>query len=186
MLNNEYIKQTFERFAKVVVKQARTNLTKGGHKASGLLYKSLADWTIDVSKAGSVSLKFELPEYAVYQDKGVKGAANFKSHRMAEFTPYKFKDKMPPQKEIKNWVRTKSIRFRDKKGRFISHEQTAFIIQRSIYQKGIPQTLFFTKPFRRGYSKLPSDIIKAFGQDVDRFLTANFEDKNRLRNGGNT
>ena len=168
----------------MVVKQARTNLTKGGHKASGSLYKSLADWTIDVSKAGSVSLRI-LPESAVYLDKGVKGAANFKSHRMAEFTPYKFKDKMPPQKEIKDWVRTKSIRFRDKKGRFISYEQTAFAIQRSIYQKGIPQTLFFTKPFRRWYSKLPSDILKAFGQDVDRLLTASFKDNNRLRNGSN-
>lgn len=169
-LRPEYIEQAFTKFAKAVIKRARYNLTREGHKASGKLYKSLDNWEVKVSKAGSVTLVFAYEEYGDYQDKGVKGAANFKSHRMKEPTPYKYKNKMPPFKDLERWVKLKGIQFRDGKGRFQSHRSTAFRIQRSIFQKGIPQTLFFTKPFRQNFKKLPPDILKAFGDDLDSFL----------------
>lgn len=170
MLEPDYVQQTFERFAKAVVKQARSNLTRGNHKASGKLYKSLDKWSVKVSKAGSVTLVFAYEEYGDYQDKGVKGAANFRRHRMKEPTPYKFTNKMPPLKDLERWVKMKGIQFRDGKGRFQSHRSTAFRVQRSIFQKGIPQTLFFTKPFRQNFKKLPPDILKAFGDDIEGFL----------------
>lgn len=181
MLKPDFIQQSFTRFAKLVVKQARYNLTREKHRASDTLYKSLDNWTVSVTGGGSVVLEFDMPEYAQYLDKGVKGAANFKSHKMAEFTPFRYKDKMPPLKDLKAWVKTRGIKFRDKKGRYITYDSTAAIIQRSVYQKGIPQTLFFTKPFRTQFKKLPQDILSSFGDDVDRFLTSQLEDTKRFR-----
>ena len=181
MLKPDYVQQTFERFAKAVVKQARSNLTRGNHKATGELYKSLGDWKVKVGRGGSVSLVFNMEEYGEYQDRGVKGSNPQKSHKMREFTPFKYSDKMPPLKDLRKWVGIKRFQFRNKQGKFLSYDQTARMIQRSIYQKGIPQTLFFTKPFKRSFGKLPADVIEAFGNDVERFLTATFREKERFR-----
>ena len=182
MLESDFIEKSFEKFAKAVVKQARSNLTRGGHKASGDLYKSLDQWKIKVMP-NSISLSFEMEDYAVYQDKGVKGSDPTASHKHKEPTPYKYTSKMPPFPDLRKWVGQKRFQFRDRQtGKFKSYDETARLIQRSIYRKGIPQTLFFTKPFRRNFDKLPEEIIEAFGKDVDRFLTAVFEsEKKRLR-----
>ena len=158
MLNPSLTALAFERFAKAVVRKAKGNLTRNGHKNTGALSKSLDNWEVEVSKQGSVSLTFSYEDYGEYQDKGVKGAANFKSHRMKEATPYRFKDKMPPKKPIEAFIKAKGI------------DIDAFVIQRSIFQRGIPQTLFFTKPFRDSFKDLPENILDAFGGDVDKFL----------------
>jgi len=161
----------FERFAKAVVKQAKANLTRGGHRVTGDLYKSLDDWTVKVSASGSLTLVFNMEDYGVFQDKGVKGKNPQKAHRLKEPTPYKFRNKMPPFRELRKWVQAKGIQHRDRQtGRFRSYDQTARTIQRSIYQKGIPQTLFFSRPFRNKFTDLPENILAAFGRDVDDFL----------------
>lgn len=181
MLDNEFVQQSFERFAKAVVKQAKSNLTRGKHRTTGELYKSLDNWKVQVGRGGSVSLVFEMPDYAAYQDRGVKGADNSKSHKMREFTPYRYTSKMPPLKEIQKWVSTRRFQFRDREsGRFKSYEQTARTIQRSIYQKGIPQTLFFTKPFKRNFERLPDDVLDAFQKDVEKWITLSFKDRARF------
>ena len=171
MLDTKYLTQSLEKFAKAVVKQSRSNLTKGGHKATGALYKSLDNWKVEVSPRGSVLLKFNMEDYGDFQDKGVKGSNPTKSHKMKEYTPYSYKSKMPPLKDLRKWVGNRGFQFRDAGGRFMSYDSTAFLIQRSIFQKGIPQTLFFTKPFRRQFKNLPQDIIEAFAADVDDWLS---------------
>ena len=158
MLDPVRVEISFEKFARAVVKKAKANLTRGGHRISSKLYNSLDNWKVDVSKNGSVSLTFGYEDYGEFQDKGVKGAANFKCHWMKEFTPYKFRDKMPPRKGIKDFIKAKGI------------DAPAFVIQRSVYEKGIPQTLFFTKPFRDQFKELPETILGAFGNDVESFL----------------
>ncbi len=163
MLDSKFVEIAFERFAKAVVKKARARLTRGGHKVTGTLYKSLDDYVINVGRGGSIELRMltdTAPDYAIYQDKGVKGAANFKSHKMAEFTPFKFRDKMPPLSAMRQFAKAKGI------------NASPYALQKSIYQKGIPQTLFFTKPFRQEFSNLPESVLKAFGDDVERFLEA--------------
>jgi hypothetical protein len=62
---------------------------------------------------------------------------------------------------IPKWVRQKRFQFQDKKGKFMSYEQTGFLIARSIYNKGIKSSYFFTKPFGLGFAKLPYEIAKA-------------------------
>lgn len=161
----------FERFAKAVVKQAKSNLTREKHRVTSKLYKSLDNWDVKVSRNGSVTLEFNMEDYGVFQDRGVKGAKTRKAPNQRENTPYKFTNKMPPFKDLRKWVQARGFQFRDSKtGRFKSYDQTARTIQRSIFNKGIPQTLFFTKPFRRQFDNLPENILDAFGRDVDRFL----------------
>lgn len=181
MLDNEFIKISFERFAKAVVKQARANLTRNKHNVSGELYKSLDNWTVEVSKGGSISLKFSMAEHGEFQDRGVKGADPTKSHKMKESTPYKYTSKKPPIKDLEKWVKAKRFQFRDSKGKFKSYRDTAFIVQNSVYNKGIPQTLFFTRPFKSKFKDLPGSLISAFGDDVERFLSSQFSDKKRFR-----
>lgn len=40
------------------------------------------------------------------------------------------------------WIKKKNVRFRDKKGRFITFRSTAFIIMKSIDRKGLPKRPF--------------------------------------------
>lgn len=182
MLDLEITEQAFNRFAKAVVKQAKSNLTRGGHRVDDKLYKSLDDWQVKVSKRGSVTLVFSMEEYGEYQDRGVKGSKTGRAPNQKEPTPFKFTTKAPPFKGLRDWVAKRRFQFRDREsGKFKSYDQTARLIQQSIFKKGIPQTLFFTKPFKRQFSNLPPDIIEAFGNDVERFLTATFRDKARFR-----
>lgn len=154
-----------EKFAKAVARNARTNLTKGNHNVSRNLYRVVGDYDFKQSK-NSFSLSWERAfnenEYAYYQDKGVKGAANFKSQKFAEPTPYKFGRgntyKLPPIAPIKEWVNRKGI------------DASPYAIQRSIYQKGIPQTLFFTRAFRAAYKHLPEELEKAYALDVKNLI----------------
>jgi hypothetical protein len=58
----------------------------------------------------------------------------------------------------------------------MSYEQTGYLISRSIFQKGIKPSLFFTKPFEAGYKKyIDTDLFKAFGQDLDTIVDVNLK-----------
>ena len=85
------LKQTREilnRFAKYVIQQARTNLSRGNKNSSKKLYDSL-DYQIKVSD-NSFGIEFLMEEYGAYQDQGVSG-------KKRKFdTPFSFKSKMPP------------------------------------------------------------------------------------------
>jgi hypothetical protein len=168
MLNN--VKNELSLFSKYVIQQSRTNLTKGKKNVSKELYNSL-DYDLNVSP-NSFSLSFLMEEYGMFQDKGVKGK---NSSAKAPNSPYKFGSgtgrKGGLTESINEWVRARRFQFRDKKsGRFMSYDSTAFLISRSIYNKGIEASLFFTKPFERAFKRLDADIIKAYELDVEELL----------------
>ena len=52
----------------------------------------------------------------------------------------------------------------------MSYKSMSFLIQRSIFEKGIKPSLFFTKPFEQGFKKLPDELIEAYGLDVEELL----------------
>ena len=162
MLNN--VKDSLNKFAKYVVQQSRTNLTKGKKNVSKSLYNSI-DYDLTVSP-NSFSLSFIMDEYGMYQDKGVSGTE--KKYN----TPFKYTNKMPPIKPLADWAKFKNIRLRDAKGKFAkgNYKTIGFLISRSIYRKGIKPSLFFTKPFEKAFDRLPPDIIKNFGLDLDDFF----------------
>ena len=161
MLKN--VQQELNRFAKYVIQQSRTNLTKGKKNSSKALYNSL-DYDINVSP-NSFSLSFLMEDYGVFQDKGVSGI------KKKYNTPYSYTNKMPPPSKMDKWIVRKGLKgVRGKDGKFISRKSLQFMIARSIYNNGIKPSLFFTKPFEKAFKNLDKDIIEAYKLDVEELL----------------
>ena len=161
MLKN--VQQELNRFAKYVIQQSRANLTRGKKNSSKTLYNSL-DYDLNVSP-NSFSMSFLMEDYGVFQDKGVSGI------KKKYNTPYSYTNKMPPPSKMDKWIVRKGLKgVRGKDGKFISRKSLQFMIARSIYNNGIKPSLFFTKPFKKAFTNLDKDIIKAYQLDVEELL----------------
>ena len=161
-----------EKFAKYVVKQSRTNLTKQGKNTSKKLYNSIKY----VPKDDGLRILFEMLDYGEFQDKGVRGKNSYYADEATAESPYKFGtgsfagqgDKF--RKSIDKWMVKKNVfnkSIRDKKGRFIPRKSLAYLITRSIYSKGIRASMFFTKPFEKAYNDLPPELRIGFVKDIE-------------------
>ena len=170
-------------FKQVVLNQSRAMLSKKGKNVSNDLYRSL-DGVVK-AMPNSISVSFEMEEYGYYQDRGVKGKTSTYSEIGKYGTLAKFGSgtgkKGGLTKGIEKWIRKKRFQFRDKKtGKFMSYNSTAYLITRSIWNKGIKPSLFFTKPFENAFKKLPDELIESFGLDVEDFLAFTLKE-DRLR-----
>lgn len=169
---------TIKRFRDYVVSQSKANLTRGGKNVTKSLYNSIKGEI--VSESNYTIVGFIMDEHGAYQDQGVRGA---KSSSRAPNSPFRFgSGKGRPgglSEGIGKWVEKKRIQFRDKEtGKFMSYKSTASIIARSIFNKGLKPSLFFTKPFKKGYTKyIDIDLIKAFSIDVDTIVDYNLNKK---------
>ena len=150
-------KKALEKYAKYVIQQSRSNLTKKKNNASKALYNSL-EYSVKGDK-----ISFTSEDYGPFIDKGVKGAKS--TYTESSASPFKYTNKQPPSKAFDKWTVKKGIAPRDKKGRFISRQSLNFLIARSIYKKGIKATLFFTKPFERGLDLYGDEIVEGFLND---------------------
>lgn len=168
-LRESGLQDALDKFKASVIKQARTNLTKGDRNVSRKLYNSLKGEAKVYAKG--YYLNFQMEEYGNYQDKGVKGK---RSSSRAPNSPYKFgsgKGKKGGLTEgIQRWVKARKFQFKDKKGKFMSYDSTAWIITRSIYAKGIRPTLFFTKPFEAAYKRLPQELVNDLKIDLEKIF----------------
>jgi len=162
MLTKGYTYQALNSFKKFVIQQSRSRLTKSRKNVNKKLYNSI-DGDVKVS-SNLISLTFFMEDYGVYQDKGVSGT------KKKYNTPFSYTSKRPPRKTLEEWISKRRFQFRDKKGKFMSYKSMSFLIQRSIFEKGIKPSLFFTKPFEQGFKKLPDEIIEAYGLDVEELL----------------
>ena len=160
MNRQQLIQQIIANFGKRVIQQSRSNLTKNKKNATSSLYRSL-DFKSNV-KGSKFEGQFFMEDYGMFVDAGVKGKT---SSAKAPKSPFRFGTgtgkKGGLSESIPKWVRQKRFQFQDKKGKFMSYEQTGFLIARSIYNKGIKSSYFFTKPFGLGFAKLPYEIAKA-------------------------
>ena len=166
--------EALEAFKSFVIQQSRTRLSKQRKNVSKGLYDSLKGKVKEMPN--SISVEFEMEEYGLYQDKGVSGTQ--KKYN----TPYGYKSKMPPIKPLAQWAKSRNIRLRDEQGKFKkgNYNTIGFLIARSIYRKGIKPSLFFTKPFKKAFKKLPDELIEKFGLDVEDFLAFTLKE-DRLR-----
>ena len=164
MSRKENIETVLNKFGKYVVQQARSNLSKKNKNVSKELYNSIS-YDVNVSQNGSsFSFVLKMEDYGEFQDKGVKGKS---SSTKAPNSPYRFgtgsaKGKGSLRESIPKWVRAKRFQFRDKKGKFLSYDSTAFLISRSIYQTGIKPSNFYSRPFGLAFKQLPPEIVEAF------------------------
>ena len=150
-------KKALEKYAKYVIQQSRSNLTKKKNNASKQLYNSL-EYKIQGDKISFLSEK-----YGEYLDKGVKGAKS--TYPESSASPFRYTTKQPPSSVFDKWSIRKGIAPRDKQGRFVSRQSLNFLIARSIKNKGIRATLFFTKPFERGLDLYGDEIVAGYLED---------------------
>ena len=164
MSETNFLLEALKEFEQKVVQAAKDNLTK--QNTSGNLTKSIKS---DVKQMpNSIRVFFEMNEYGFYQDRGVKGTKGGKS-----LDNFAYTNKMPPPKAFDKWVVKKGIfdnQIRDKKGKFKSRKGLNFAIARSIFEKGIKPTMFFTKPFEKSYKQLPQELIDKYGLDMENLL----------------
>lgn len=151
-------KKALEKYAKYVIQQSRSNLTKGKTNSSKQLYNSLS------YKINKNRVTFESENYGEFIDKGVKGAKS--TYPESSASPFKYTNKQPPSSVFDKWINQKGIKGRDKKtGRFITNKSLSFLIAKSIQSKGIRATMFFTKPFEAGIEKYSDEMIEAILND---------------------
>lgn len=172
MLNNT--EEILEKFAKRVIQQSRTRLTKGKMNVDKKLYNSLR-YDLKVYPTAFM-LNFFMEEYGMFVDKGVKGT---KSSAKAPDSKFRYK----PSSNLVGleaatgvfgkWAKKKGFRLRDAKGKFAkgTYKRMGFILAQSIKKKGIKASHFFSRSFEQTYEKLPNELIQAYKLDLEEFLT---------------
>ena len=149
-------------FAKYVIQQSRSNLTKDKKNVSKALYNSLY---YNVFKSNNeIQLLFEMLEYGQYQDQGVSGT------KKKYNTPFSYTNKRPPAKAFDKWTVRKGIAPRQNGGRFANRKGLNFAIAKTIFEQGIRPSLFFTKPFEKRFETLPNELIAAFVNDAEKTI----------------
>ena len=151
-----------EKFRDYVIQQARSNLSRLQKNSSKKLYDSISGEI--KAMPNSLRLYFDMADYGFYQDKGVSGT------KVKYSTPFKYTNKMPPPKAFDKWIIKKGIAPRNKEGKFQTRKGLQFAIARSIFEKGIKPSLFFTKPFEAAFKNLPDEMIKAYGLEAEETL----------------
>lgn len=170
MLSREETNKALTKFTKYVVTQSRANLTRKDKNVKRKLYDSIKGESFTGKQ--SIGIYFEMQDYGEFQDQGVKGKS---SSAKAPNSPFRFGSgtgvKGGLTEGINQWVKDRRFQFKDREtGRFLSYEQTAFIITRSIYHKGIEASRFFSKPFEVGFERLPEELVQAYALDVEKLL----------------
>ena len=171
-VRQDLVKASLEKFAEGVVQQAKANLVREKKNVTGTLSASL-QYEIEVGP-NSLALRWKMDELAPYwkfQDYGVQGKS---SNSKAPSSPFRFGTGSGMagglSRAIEKWVAARRFQFRDKKGRFLSYDSTAFLVSRSIYNKGIKTTSFFTRPFQLNFQQLPEEIATAYALELSDFL----------------
>jgi len=160
----KHTRDTLQAFGKYVVTQSRSALTRKKKTLSGSLYDSLA-YEVEDTEDG-IKVSFDMLPYGKFVDKGVSGKENKYN------TPYSYTSKKPPMKPLMEWAKARRFRLRDDKGRYTkgNYRTIGFILQNSIYKKGLKPSLFFTRPFDMAYARFGDDVVKAFLKDIDEAL----------------
>lgn len=145
------------KYAKYVVQQSRSNLTKD-KKGSGALYSSI-NYELDYEN-NIFLLEFLMEDYGEYVDRGVKGkspnslpkGSKWYGIQKAPTSPFKFgaMKSRGLRAAINKWTVQKGINgIRDKKGRFIKRKSLQYLITRSIYLSGIKANFFLQNHLKK-------------------------------------
>lgn len=158
--------RVLEKWKKYVVSQARRNLSVNGTSKDGKLYSSLKgiiDKRMNRSSkgrftGGSVmpSLRFEYPAYGEFLDQGVTGTNPSKDGHVSNGR-YSFKKS---KKSIKVKGNSALSRWAEKRG------LNKWAVAKSVHQRGIKRTLFFTKPFEKRFKKYIDMYNDAVADDI--------------------
>ena len=155
-------------FGKYVVQQSRSNLTKKKHNATKELYNSIG-YFVDKTAQG-YKLSFQMEDYGMFQDRGVKGVkSNYIANKNSPFS-YKQNSNLIGLEYhtgvFAKFAKRMGMQPRNKKGQFGSYKTMGYILARSIKNKGIKASMFFTKPFEQAFKRLPEDLAETLAKDI--------------------
>tara|TARA_R110000751_G_scaffold88744_1_gene175175 strand:- start:713 stop:1321 length:609 start_codon:yes stop_codon:yes gene_type:complete len=160
-----------------VVSEGQNNLSIQDKVVTGNLQSSLY-YEISRTDIGvRLSFKGGVP-YWDFVEQGVKGAV---SDAKAPDSEYKFgtgsgeRGSLKPA--IRQWISDKGLRntsWRSNKGRFLSYDQMASVISRSVYLTGLRPSNYFTMALDNGISKIKRNLKRAITKDVEVFFTKEY------------
>ena len=171
-------KEALNLFAKYVIQQARTNLSKKNIRPNNDtkgLYNAL-DYELKETGSGFKLIMYinpkDGPPYGDFQDQGVSG-----THQKFSNTKFSYK----PSSNLvgmeyhtgtfAKYAKRKNLQLRNAKGQFMTYKQTGFKLATIIKKYGIKPSLYFTKPFARAFMRLPQELIEAYANDQIQFIT---------------
>jgi|TARA_R110001599_G_C12038487_1_gene640877 hypothetical protein len=182
-MNTKNLENYLNSFGKEVVRNAKSNLAKGG-KGGGNLEKSI-DFKV-VDNNGNLDVQFEMADYGTFQDKGVKGAGGkIKTGKHAGtwggrrwYTTWEGKRKDSPYKfgsgkssgsiytGIGSFIRKKGLQPRGQGGQFMTTKGLKIAIVKVLWIKGIHGISFFQNSLRLGMRNFAENYGKALGEDI--------------------
>lgn len=153
------IKKALDKFGKDYVYELTSRLIRYDKRATGNLINSIDYELLSVSnEIIDNSVKWTLKNYTGIRIIAANYLINVDEGRRPGLRP-------PPIAPIQNWIRARKIKFRDRRGRFITNLQTAYIITRSIARKGIKPTNVLDETRAAMLNKL-NGIKEAYGQEL--------------------
>lgn len=159
-------------YKKYVVSQSRRNLSINKMGRSSL-YKSLRGVVnnqrdrLGRFKSGAPQLTFYMNDYGKFVDEGVRGTKDKDANAFAK--PNKFN----PRKSMIDLGAVKRMVLKNgATGDFTKGKQKSmlFAIAKSIHQKGIKRSLFFTKPFKKRQNRAFDQIHEGSANDITNHI----------------
>jgi hypothetical protein len=140
--------------------------------ASGTLGNSLFYQVLKRREAYRIEFnaKGVAKQYAAFIHDGVNGT------EVQYGSPYSFKEQYVNIEAVKQWMRVKPVRLRDKDGQFIPNTEdnfnnAAFRIARGIAKNGIPPVPYFQEAADRIYPKHEQALADAMAKDSITWLS---------------
>lgn len=181
-------------YAEDVIEAARANLDAEKKQSTGNLQSS---FTIrKVGEGKKFAIEILAADYLKFVDQGVQGSDAAKSINNTSPFRYKRDGKMPPISAIQDWIKINrnKISARDvsrygtvgtERKPFtgkVSDKSLAFLIARSIKQKGLKRTGFWSKAWDATFKDFNQQIAAAVGNDIQITL----QTMNKIVNGNNS
>ena len=152
-------KLILDSFGKQFIDAYRAGLDKKNANASKNLYNSL-NFEVKIGKQ-SISLDILLNDYWKYLEYGCKGMET--SYPDAYYPAH-----FPPTKAIEEWIKIKPVTPEKKEGEKLpTQKQLAYLISRSIYQKGIEPRFIFRDAVDDVWEQLKDALNEAIEKDVE-------------------
>lgn len=150
-------KLILDTFGKQFVEAYRAGLNEKDANASRELYNSL-NFEIKLGEQ-SISLDILLNDYWKYLEYGCKGTET--SYPEAYYPAH-----FPPTDKIEEWIRIKPVIPEQRNGKLPTQKQLAYLISRSIYQKGIEPRFIFRDAGESVWEQLKDALDEAIEKDV--------------------
>lgn len=178
-------------YSKEVIEAAQNNLDAEKKQSTGNLQSSLTFRSL--TQGQKLVIEFLGADYLKFVDQGVQGSDSAKS--VNRTSPFRYKNKMPPAKIIEKWILQNNVKARAADvSRYgarggersirgnVSNKTLSFLIARSIKQRGLKATGFWTKAWDATFKDFNQQMAKALGADIQ----ITFQTMNKIVNGNNS